>query len=155
MAAFWPIGTAQIIRIISYPIRKKSRFWLFYTWSDKQWIMPSSRESHKHRERAWSQASQLIIDCAYSIAPHIISITFNSSLANGIFPRTIGSPQRLLLYSSTWQKRQHRQLSCNISYLYNSQSIWKNYLSSPLCQFYWIIVFCLRTKIQIPLCSIQ
>ena len=51
-----------------------------------KWIMPSSRESHKHRERAWSQASQLIIDCAYSIAPHIISITFNSSLANGIFP---------------------------------------------------------------------
>ena len=30
MAAFWPIRTAQIIRIVSYPIRKKSRFWLFY-----------------------------------------------------------------------------------------------------------------------------
>ena len=36
MAAFWPIGTAQIIRIVSYPIRKKSRFWLFYMWSDKE-----------------------------------------------------------------------------------------------------------------------
>ena len=30
-------------------------------------------------------SSQLIIDCADLIAPHIISITFNSSLANGIF----------------------------------------------------------------------
>ena len=33
MAAFWPIGTAQIIRIVSYPIRKKSS--------------PSSHERHK------------------------------------------------------------------------------------------------------------
>ena len=33
MASFWPIGTAQIIRIVSYPIRKKSRFWHFYMWS--------------------------------------------------------------------------------------------------------------------------
>ena len=30
--------------------------------------------------------SQLIIDCADLIAPHIISTTFNSSLANGKFP---------------------------------------------------------------------
>ena len=36
MAAFWPIGTAQIIRIASYPIRKKSRFWLFCMWSVKE-----------------------------------------------------------------------------------------------------------------------
>ena len=36
MAAFWPIGTAQITRIVSYPIRKKSRFWLFYMWSGKE-----------------------------------------------------------------------------------------------------------------------
>ena len=36
MAAFWPIGTAQIIRIVSYPIRKKSRFWLFCMWSVKE-----------------------------------------------------------------------------------------------------------------------
>ena len=33
MAAFWPIGTAQIIRIFSYPNTKKSRFWLFCMWS--------------------------------------------------------------------------------------------------------------------------
>ena len=33
----------------------------------------------------------------------------------------IGSPQGLLLYSSNWQKKQHRQLLCNISYLYNCQ----------------------------------
>ena len=26
---FWPIGTAQIILIVSYPIRKNSIFWLF------------------------------------------------------------------------------------------------------------------------------
>ena len=62
----------------------------------------------------------------------------------------IGSLQGLLLYSSKRQKRQHRQLSCNISYLYNWQSIWKNYLSSTLCHlFYWIIVFCLSTKIHV------
>ena len=35
MAAFWPIGTAQIIRIDSYPNRKKARFWLFCMWSVK------------------------------------------------------------------------------------------------------------------------
>ena len=45
-------------------------------------------------------SSQLIIDCADLIAPHIISITFNSSLANGIFPEDWISPQGLLLYSS-------------------------------------------------------
>ena len=33
MAAFWPIGTAQIICTVSYQIRKKSRFWLFCMWS--------------------------------------------------------------------------------------------------------------------------
>ena len=44
----------------------------------------------------------------------------------------IGSLQGLLLYLSKRQKRQHRQLSCNISYLYHWQSIWKNYLSSTL-----------------------
>ena len=32
---FWPIGTAQIIYIVSYPIRKKSRFWPFCMWSVK------------------------------------------------------------------------------------------------------------------------
>ena len=47
MAAFWPIGTAQIIRIVSYPIRKKSRFWHFYMDPTKKCIMPSSRERHK------------------------------------------------------------------------------------------------------------
>ena len=36
MTAFWPIGTVQAIRIISYPIRKKSRFWLFCMWSVKE-----------------------------------------------------------------------------------------------------------------------
>ena len=36
MAAFWPIWKAQIIRIVSYPIRKKSRFWLFCMWSVKE-----------------------------------------------------------------------------------------------------------------------
>ena len=34
-AAFWPIGTVQIIHIVAYPIRKKSRFWLFCMWSVK------------------------------------------------------------------------------------------------------------------------
>ena len=47
MVAFWPIGTAQIIRIVSYPIRKKSRFWLFTCDPTKKCIMPSSRERHK------------------------------------------------------------------------------------------------------------
>ena len=58
MAAFWPIGTAQNIRIVSYPIRKKSRFWLFYMWSDKEMyhaLFPW--ETYRdNRERAWSQA---------------------------------------------------------------------------------------------------
>ena len=36
MAAFWPIGIAQIIRFVSYPIRKKSRFWLVCMWSAKE-----------------------------------------------------------------------------------------------------------------------
>ena len=36
MAAFWPIRIAQIILIVSYPIRKKSRFWLFCMWSVKE-----------------------------------------------------------------------------------------------------------------------
>ena len=44
-------------------------------------------------------SSQLIIDCADLIAPHIISITFNSSLAIMVYFLRIGSPQRLLLYS--------------------------------------------------------
>ena len=37
---------------------------------------------------------QLIIDCADLIAPHIISITFNSSLAIMVYFLRIGSPQR-------------------------------------------------------------
>ena len=36
MAAFGPIGTAQIIRSVSYPIRKKSRFWLFCIFVKKK-----------------------------------------------------------------------------------------------------------------------
>ena len=36
MEAFWPIGPAQIISIVSYPIRKKSRFWHFCMWSVKE-----------------------------------------------------------------------------------------------------------------------
>ena len=45
-------------------------------------------------------SSQLIIDCADLIAPHIISVTFNSSLAIMVYFLRIGSPvQRLLLYS--------------------------------------------------------
>ena len=44
-------------------------------------------------------SSQLITDCADLIAPHIISITLNSSLAIMVYFLRIGSPQRLLLYS--------------------------------------------------------
>ena len=47
MAAFWSMGTAQIILIVSYPIRKKSRFWLLTCDPTKKCIMPSSREKHK------------------------------------------------------------------------------------------------------------
>ena len=52
MAAFWPIGTAQIIRIVSYPIRKKSRFWLFCMWSVKEMyhaLLPKTDYRHKGR----------------------------------------------------------------------------------------------------------
>ena len=68
-------------------------------------------------------SSQLIIDCADLIAPHIISITFNSSLAIMVYFLMTGSLQGLLLYSSKRQKKRHRQLLSNISYLYNWQSI--------------------------------
>ena len=47
MASFWPIGTAQIIRIVSYPIRKSSDSGIFTCDSTKKCIMPSSRERHK------------------------------------------------------------------------------------------------------------
>ena len=44
MAAFWPIGTWQIIRIVSYPIRKKSRFWLLCMWSVKGLYLSSKTQ---------------------------------------------------------------------------------------------------------------
>ena len=47
MAAFWPIGTAQIIRIVSYPIRKSPDSGFFTCDPTKKCIMPSSRERHK------------------------------------------------------------------------------------------------------------
>ena len=55
MAAFWPIWKAQIIRIVSYPIRKKSRFWLFYMWSNKEMNHALSLLSLyvSHGKRAW------------------------------------------------------------------------------------------------------
>ena len=49
-------------------------------------------------------SSQVIIDCADLIAPHIISTTFNSSLANGIFPDDWKSA-RFKPNSSKWQKK--------------------------------------------------
>ena len=64
MAAFWPIGAAHIICIVSYPIRKKSRFWLFHMWSDKEMYhaLFSWETLRDNRERAWSQARD-IPDC--------------------------------------------------------------------------------------------
>ena len=44
MAAFRLIGTAQIIRFVSYPIRKKSRFWLFCMWSVKEMYHASRKQ---------------------------------------------------------------------------------------------------------------
>ena len=60
MAAFWPIGTAQIIRIVSYPVRKKSRFWLFCMWSVKEMyhaLLPKTDYRDKGRgldRRLWN-----------------------------------------------------------------------------------------------------
>ena len=49
--------------------------------------------------------SQLIIDCADLIAPHIISTSFNSSLANGIFPEDWKSARFTPLVTSKWRKK--------------------------------------------------
>ena len=54
MAAFWPIETALIIRIVSYPIRKKSRFWIFCMWSVKEMyhaVLPKTDYRDKGRGR--------------------------------------------------------------------------------------------------------
>ena len=51
-AAFWPIGTVQIIHIVAYPIRKKSRFWLFCMWSVKglyHALLPKTDHTDKGR----------------------------------------------------------------------------------------------------------
>ena len=64
-------------------------------------------------------SSRLILDCADLIAPHI-SIIFNSSLANGIFPDDWKSARVLHL---SMGKKRYRQLSSNFSYLHNWQSI--------------------------------
>ena len=66
MAAFWPIGTAQIIRIVSYPIRKKSRFWLFCMWSLKEMyhaLLPKAdyRDKGKGHDRRQVRTAILLI----------------------------------------------------------------------------------------------
>ena len=70
------------------------------------------------------------LDCADLIVPHI-SIIFNSSLANGIFPED-------WKYSRVSPLFKHGERSdidnyrSNFSYLYNWQSIWKKYIQSTL-----------------------
>ena len=59
MAAFWPIGTWQIIRIVSYPIRKKSRFWLLCMWSVKGLYLSSKTQGRSvGREKRRNESFQ-------------------------------------------------------------------------------------------------
>ena len=80
MAAFWPIGTVQIIRIVSYPNRKKARFWLFCMWPVKDMyyaLLPKTdyrdkRRGHDRRLRYLcsdesSQTSTLCDRIGYSL----------------------------------------------------------------------------------------
>ena len=66
-------------------------------------------------------SSRLILDCADLIASHI-SIIFNSSLAKGIFPDDWKSASVTPLFKkgeTLHSYKLRRQLSSNISYLYN------------------------------------
>ena len=63
MAAFWPIGTAQIIRIVSYPIRKKSRFCFFCMWSViVSCPLPSSLRSYLFSSAAVRKPVQTLVE---------------------------------------------------------------------------------------------
>ena len=67
MAAFWPIGTAQIIHIFSYPVRKRSRFWLFRMWFVKglyHALLPKTDYSDKGRGNDFGVAFSLLISWA-------------------------------------------------------------------------------------------
>ena len=94
----------------------------------------------------------------FLIAPHIISITFNSSLAMVYF---LGRLEVRKGYFSIQVCGKRGNIDNNyyraISVISMIGKVFERiiYRSSPLCQFYRIIVFCLRTKIRIPLCSIQ
>ena len=66
-------------------------------------------------------SSRLILDCADLIASHI-SIIFNSCLAKGIFPDDWKSASVTPLFKqdeTLHSYKLRRQLSSNISYLYN------------------------------------
>ena len=72
MAVFWPIGTAQIIRIVSYPIRKKSRFWLFGMWSVKEMYhaflqKTDYRDKRKGHDRRLIQSGECQITSCYVV----------------------------------------------------------------------------------------
>ena len=63
MAAFWPIRTVQIIRIVSYPIRKRSRLWHFFMWSVKEMyhaLLPKAvyRDKGRGHDRRLEKQSQ-------------------------------------------------------------------------------------------------
>lgn len=69
MAAVWPFGTAQIIRIVSYPIKNKSRFCLFCMWSVKRLYhanLPKTDYTDKGRGHdrrvVVAQAAQTLLD---------------------------------------------------------------------------------------------
>ena len=116
----------EYISGLSERLQLATRFCLFL----KNWT-----NLNNHAKRAGSDgiSSGLILDCADLVAPHI-SIIFNSSLANGIFPGCWKFARVTPLFKQGDRKR-YRHLSSNFSYLYNWQSIWKNYLQSTLCLF--------------------
>ena len=91
MAAFWPIGTAQIIRIVSYPIRKKSRFWLFCMWSVKEMyhaLLPKAdyRDKGKgHDRRQVRTAILLILPKFFCVVCYTVFHVFCLNLVSVVF----------------------------------------------------------------------
>ena len=90
-------------------------------------------------------SSGLILDCADLIAPHI-SIIFNSSLANGIFPDYRKSARVTPLF-----KQDDRRDIDNyrpISVISITGKVFKEFSTINSLPIYRIIIFCLSTNLN-------
>ena len=130
MAAFWPIRTAQIIRIVSYPIRKKSRFWLFCMWSVKEMyhaLLPntdyrdkgrghdrrlqalgsSGHKKKRAREKASCHPSRVSLACLPRARPFSLSPTTSKRLLRRLVticlhPRAGNGVSRVAQWEGPW-----------------------------------------------------